>query len=64
MRKTDKEDEATRAVRERFAALKPVLNEAMRRRWVAAEARALGRGGLVRVARATGVSRTATPPAR
>lgn len=49
-------DEEIRAVREKFAALSPAMNEAVRRRWVATEARALGRGGLTWVARATGVS--------
>lgn len=49
-------DQELRAIREKFAALSPAMNEAARRRWVAAEARALGRGGLTRVALATGVS--------
>ena len=34
------------------------LNERTRRRWAAVEARALGRGGIARVAEATGLSRT------
>src|SRR4029453_12002228 len=43
---------------EKFAALRPVLNELARRRWAATEALALGRGGIRAVARATGLSRT------
>ena len=35
-----------------------LLNERTRRRWAAVEARALGRGGIARVAEATGLSRT------
>ena len=47
-----------RMVRDRFEALKVVLDERSRRLWAAAEARALGRGGVSCVARATGLSRT------
>ena len=39
------------------AALEPVLGERARRLWAAAEARAIGRGGISRVAEATGLSR-------
>ena len=46
-------------IRRRFAALAPVVDERVRRLVVAAEALALGRGGQVTVARATGVSRRA-----
>ena len=42
---------------DRFAAMAPHLNEKQRRLFLAVEARALGRGGVVRVARASGVSR-------
>ena len=42
---------------EKFAALLPHLNERQRRLAVAAEARALGRGGVSIVARASGLSR-------
>ncbi len=42
---------------QKFAAILPHLNEKQRRVLVAAEARALGRGGITRVARAAGVSR-------
>lgn len=44
------------AIREKFSALRPTMNEAVRRLWVAAEARALGRGGLALVSTATGIS--------
>ena len=43
---------------ERFAALRPLLDERARRIWAAAEARAMGRGGISRVSEATGLSRT------
>src|SRR5438874_1113583 len=43
----------------RFKMLAPFLNERTRRLFTAAEAAALGRGGITRVARATGVSRRA-----
>lgn len=44
-------------IAEKFAALEPVLDERARRLWAAAEARAIGRGGISRVAEATGLSR-------
>jgi transposase len=50
-------DEAT--IHTRFAMLSPFLNERTRRLHTAAEAAALGRGGIATVARATGVSRRA-----
>ena len=43
---------------ERFAALRPLLDERSRRIWAAAEARAMGRGGISRVSESTGLSRT------
>src|ERR1700745_1176378 len=43
----------------RFKMLAPFLNERTRRLFTAAEAAALGRGGIATVARATGVSRRA-----
>lgn len=68
-------DEAT--LRAKHAALAAVFTERSRRLWAAAEARALGRGGIARVERATGISRatiqrglheldteTALPPGR
>ena len=48
----------TQSVQAKFTALEPLLNERSRRRWAAVEARALGRGGIERVAEATGLSRT------
>src|SRR5215510_8911542 len=46
-------------VKARFELLAPFLNERTRRLAAAAEAAALGRGGIARVSRATGVSRRA-----
>ena len=45
-------------LRTKYEALAPVLNERTRRLWAAAEAEAVGRGGIAMVARATGMSRT------
>ena len=45
-------------IRRMFAALRPVLNERMRRLVAAAEAQTVGHGGVAVVARATGLSRT------
>ncbi len=45
-------------IRRRFKALLPVLDERARRWWAATEAQALGHGGVVCVAEATGLSRT------
>jgi hypothetical protein len=42
---------------EKYTSMLPYLNERQRRLFLAVEARAFGRGGVVRVARATGVSR-------
>ncbi len=47
----------TRVIAEKFASLEAVLHERARRLWAAAEARAIGRGGITRVAEATGLSR-------
>lgn len=46
------------ALREKYAALAPLLDERRRRLWAAAEAQALGRGGQAVVAKATGLSRS------
>lgn len=46
-------------IKQRFASLEPLLDERMRRLYAAAEAKALGHGGVSTVARATGVSRRA-----
>jgi transposase len=43
-------------IREKFAAIVSDLDERARRRWGAAEARSLGRGGIIAVAVATGLS--------
>ena len=43
-------------IAERFAGLGPELNERQRRIWAATEARSHGRGGIVAVSRATGIS--------
>jgi hypothetical protein len=53
----DEEDHTTRLLRRKFEALAPFLDERMRRLWAGAEAKALGRGGITAVARATGFSR-------
>ncbi len=45
-------------VADKFAAIVPFLDERQQRLWLGVEARALGRGGISAVARATGVSRT------
>ena len=46
-------------IKRRFDAMRPVLDERLRRLWAAAEALALPRGGITTVAAATGVSRRA-----
>jgi hypothetical protein len=52
-------DDMETAVRQRFVALAPLLNERQRRLWAAAEAQLLGYGGVTAVARLTGLSRRA-----
>lgn len=44
-------------IRQKYEALKPFLDERVRRLWAGTEARVLGRGGLAAVAAATGLSR-------
>jgi hypothetical protein len=46
-----------RVIAEKFMTLEGVLDERSRRLWAAAEAHAIGRGGISRVAEATGLSR-------
>jgi len=46
------------SISEKFQVLARTMNEAQMRLWAATEARALGRGGVTAVARATGLSRT------
>jgi DNA-binding phage protein len=45
-------------IAEKYASIKPYLNEKTQRIWAATEARAIGWGGVSEVARATGLSRT------
>ncbi len=45
------------AIQEKFEALEPVMDERMRRLWAAAEARAIGRGGISQVCEATGLTK-------
>src|SRR3954447_8195667 len=47
----------TQVVEAKYIALKPLLDERARRLWAAVEARSLGRGGIIRVAEATGLAR-------
>ena len=47
----------TQAIAAKFAMLSPLLDERARRLWAAAEARAIGRGGISHVAEATRLSR-------
>jgi len=47
----------TQAIEAKFTTLERLLDERARRLWAAVEARAIGRGGIVRVAEATGLSR-------
>jgi hypothetical protein len=48
---------ATQAIKAKYISLEPLFDERARRLWAAAEARAIGRGGITRVAEATGLSR-------
>src|SRR5438067_290252 len=48
---------AAQQLQEKYAALGPWLKERQTRLWAATEARALGRGGVTLVARATGITR-------
>ena len=51
------EDPVVRTILVKYTALEPLMDERTKRIWAATEARALGRGGLARVAEATGMSR-------
>ena len=44
-------------IKAKYTSLEPVLDERARRLWAGAEARAIGRGGITRVAQAIGLSR-------
>ena len=48
----------TRIVEAKYITLEPLLDERSRRLWAAVEARSLGRGGIIRVAEATGLARS------
>ena len=50
--------DAAQLIRERYGALAPVLDEQARRRFAAAEARALGWGGVSLVSRVIGMARS------
>jgi len=47
----------TEAIAAKFFILRPLLDERARRLWAAVEARTMGRGGISRVAEATGLTR-------
>jgi len=47
-----------REIHRKYRSLLPVLDERQRRLWAATETRALGRGGLAAVVRATGIAKT------
>ena len=49
-------DRTVQQLKAKFEALKVLMDERLRRLWAATEARALGRGGITRVAQATGLS--------
>jgi len=51
------QDVMVQTIRAKYTSLEPVLDERACRLWAATEARALGRGGITRVAEATGLSR-------
>jgi hypothetical protein len=51
------ENPTVQAIHAKYTSLESVLDERARRLWSAVEARALGRGGITRVAEATGLSR-------
>jgi hypothetical protein len=48
---------AAERIRQKYLSLSPVMNERLRRQWAAAEARALGWGGVSLVSSATGLAR-------
>jgi hypothetical protein len=51
------QDTIVQSIQAKYNSLRPVLDERARRLWAAAEARAIGRGGIARVSEATGLSR-------
>ncbi len=50
-------DLLTLDIEAKYTTLQPLLDERARRLWAAVDARAIGRGGIIRVAEATGLSR-------
>ena len=52
-----RETKLIEAIRNKYQALRPVMDEKVRRRWAACEAMAIGWGGITAVAEATGLSR-------
>lgn len=46
------------AIRNKYQALRPIMDEKVRRRWAACEAMALGWGGITAVVEATGLARS------
>jgi transposase len=50
-------DTIVQSIQAKYNSLRPVLDERARRLWAAAEARAIGRGGITQVSEATGLSR-------
>src|ERR1700679_600763 len=48
--------DAIATVRQKYQSLSPIMDEKLRRRWAASEALALGWGGILAVAEATGLS--------
>src|ERR671915_2308756 len=51
------DSEIIAAVRNKYQALKPVMDEKVQRRWAACEAMTMGWGGITGVSKATGISR-------
>jgi hypothetical protein len=51
------DNQTIEGIRQKFAALSPVMDERLRRQWAAAEAAALGWGGVTATAAATGLAR-------
>jgi hypothetical protein len=51
------DSEIIAAVRNKYQALKPVMDEKVQRRWAACEAMTIGWGGITGVSKATGISR-------
>ena len=52
------EHDTVSAIRRKYEMLCPSMNERVRRLWAGAEAQLIGRGGITRVSKATGVAHT------